>query len=83
VRSLSRFTISSELADPVLLNIEPEGVFLALGNGEEVAVIDKFVSHPVTVVCGKSEDGHLIISLWPGDGEMRVEKDGVDVFDLV
>ena len=46
-------------------------------------MIDEFVSHPVTVICNKSEDGHLIISIWPGDGRMRVEKEGVDVFDLL
>ena len=83
MRSPNRFAIRNELAAPLLLNIEPEGVHFALGNEEEVSVIDEFVSHPVTVICNKSEDGHLIISIWPGDGRMRVEKEGVDVFDLL
>ena len=30
-----------------------------------------------------SDNGETIISLWPGDGQVRVEKDGVDVFDLI
>ena len=30
-----------------------------------------------------SVKGEPILSIWPGDGEVRVEKDGVDVFDLI
>lgn len=83
MRCLSRFALRNELADPVFLHIEPEGVCLALGSEEEVSVIDEFVSQPVTVKCSKSEDGQLIISIWPGDGEVRIEKEGVDILDLL
>ena len=31
----------------------------------------------------ESDQGDTIVSVWPGDGEVRVEKDGVDVFDLI
>jgi len=65
------------------LNIEPEGCFFPLGKGEEVAVTDAFTSIPVTVKLTRSDKGDLIISIWPGDGDVRVEKDGVDVFDLI
>lgn len=79
----SRFVIRNGFAEHVLLNIEPEGAILPLGSGEEVPVIDRFVSEPVTITCSKSDDGCLIISIWPGDGEVRVERDGVDVLDLM
>jgi hypothetical protein len=80
---VSFFVIHNDLAEPAILNIEPEGACLPLGRGEAVSVIDKFTSQPVTLKLSKSDDGGLVISIWPGDGEVRVEKDGVDVLDLM
>jgi hypothetical protein len=82
VANLSRFIIQNELPGPVTLNIEPEGVFHRLGHGEAVTVIDGFVAHPVTVRLSRSDEGEPIVSVWPGDGEVRVEKEGIDVLDL-
>jgi hypothetical protein len=78
----SRFVIQNDLSGPVILNIEPECVHFSLASGEKVTVQDTFEKEPVTLKV-ESDRGDTIISVWPGDGEVRVEKDGVDVFDLI
>lgn len=79
----NRFVICNELSKPLSLNIEPEGAFFPLEKGEQVSVIGVFTDNPVTVKVGNSDKGEPIISIWPGDGEVRVEKEGVDVLDLL
>ena len=78
----SRFVIQNELSGPLVVNVEPESVHFPLASGDRVTVQDTFEKEPVTlkIECDK---GDTIISVWPGDGEVRVEKDGVDVFALV
>jgi hypothetical protein len=79
----SHFVIRNDLPRSLILNIEPEGAFFPLAKGEEVSVLDVFTSAPVTVTFTNSEKGDPIVSVWPGDGAVRVEKAGVDVFDLI
>jgi hypothetical protein len=77
----SRFLIQNDLSVPVFVNIEPECVQVSLASGEKVTVQDTFEKEPVTLKV-ESDKGDTIISVWPGDGEVRVEKDGIDVFEL-
>jgi hypothetical protein len=79
----NHFIIRNDLSTSLTLNIEPEGAFFPLGKGEEVTVTDVFTTAPVTVKLTNSDKGDPIVSIWPGDGEVRVEKDGADVFDLI
>lgn len=79
----NRFIIRNDSPGSLTLNIEPEGAFFSLGRGEEASITDEFTTAPVTVRLTASAKGEPILSLWPGDGEVRVEKDGVDVFDLI
>ena len=79
----NRFMIRNEFSRPLTLNIEPEGAFFLLGNGAEVSVIDVFTAAPVTVILNHSDTGDPLVSIWPGDGDVRVEKDGVDLLDQV
>lgn len=83
MRNPNRFVIRNDLAERLTLNIEPEGELFPLASGDEVSVIDVFASQPVTLKLSKSEEGGLVVSIWPGDGEVRVERDGVDVLDMV
>ncbi len=78
----SRFVIQNALSGPAIVNIEPECIQISLPPGEEVTVRDAFDKEPVTLKV-ESDNGETIISIWPGDGEVRVEKDGIDVFDLI
>ena len=79
----NQFTIRNDWSVAVTLNIEPEGAFFPLGKGEEVSVVDVFTTVPVTVRLTPSDRGDPILSIWPGDGEVRVQKDGVDLLDLI
>ena len=79
----NRFVIRNEWFQSLTLNIEPEGAFFPLSKGEAVSVLDEFTAIPVTIELTTSAQGEPIMSIWPGDGEVRVEKDGVDVLDLL
>jgi hypothetical protein len=79
----NQFIIRNDLPRSLILNIEPEGAFFSLAKGEEVAVFDVFTKTPVTVQFTNSDNGDPVLFIWPGDGEVRMEKDGVDVFDLL
>jgi hypothetical protein len=79
----NHFVLRNDLSRSLTLNIEPEGAVFPLGKGEEVAVREAFTTAPVTVKLTTSDKGDPIVSIWPGDGEVRVEKGGVDVFDLI
>lgn len=76
------FVLRSDLPNVLALNIEPEGVLVQLRQGEEVSVKDVYTEEPVTIKLSSCE-GVPTLSIWPGDGEVRVEKSGVDVLDLV
>jgi hypothetical protein len=79
----NRFVVANDSKSSAELFIEPYGASFALGPGEEVTVTDVFTNHPVTVKLGLSAQGDRVVSLWPGDGEMKVEKGGIDVLDLL
>ena len=69
----NHFVIRNDLSKSLTLNIEPEGAFFPLGQGEEVSVTDVFTTAPVTVKLSSSDQGNPIVSLWPGDGDVTVE----------
>lgn len=78
----NHFLIRNDSPTPLTLNIEPEGAFVLLQKGEEVSVFEEFKKAPVSLRWTVADQGGSIVSLWPGDGEIRVEKDGIDVFEL-
>ena len=78
----NHFMIYNDLPQPLTLNIEPEGTFFPLGLGDIVTVSDAFTNAPVTIELAHTDKGGLVVSVWPRDGDVRVEKDGVDVLEL-
>jgi hypothetical protein len=78
----SLFVIRNDLSNVLVLNIEPEGAVFTLAKKEQVTVMDDYTSVPVTIKLTASDAGDPILSIWPGDGQVRVEKDGVDLLDL-
>jgi hypothetical protein len=76
----SRFIIQNDLSGLIVVNVEPESIQVPLASGEKVMVEDRFEKEPVTIKV-EADKGDTIISLWPGDGKVRVEKDGLDVFE--
>lgn len=83
MRSNNRFMIHNNSAKSLELYIEPEGACFMLVKGQEVSVSDVFTTAPVTVRITTNDSGDPIVSIWPGDGEVKVEKDGVDVLDML
>jgi hypothetical protein len=77
----NRFIVHNNFSGTLLIAVEPEGAIVSLTAGEEVHVSEQFDQHPVTLNVSISEEGFPMIAVWPGDGRMRVEKDGVDVLD--
>jgi hypothetical protein len=78
----NQFIVRNDMPRVVVLNIEPEGAIFPLAGKDQVTVFDDFTSAPVTIKLTTSDAGDSILSIWPGDGEVRVEKDGVDLLDL-
>ena len=79
----SRFVVENDSLEALVLNVEPEGAFFPLDRGCKVFVFDAFVIHPVTLKFSRGEHGESILSIWPGDGAVRVEKDGVNLLDTL
>lgn len=75
----NHFLIYNDSPSILTLNIEPEGALFLLKRGEEASVFDKFKTIPVALKWTTSDKGESIVSLGPGDGEVRVGKDGIDV----
>lgn len=83
MRHESHFIVENSLDRPLVLNIEPEGAFFSLASGDEVAIFDDFDATPVTIRLESTEAGEQIVSIWPGDGNVRVEKDGINVLEIL
>ncbi len=79
--SQSKFVIQNDLGRPMILNIEPEGAFFQLDEGQEVLVTDVYGKAPVTLKITGEAGSDPILSIWPGDGEVTVEKDGIDLLE--
>ena len=83
MRSENHFVIQNKSGSALVLNIEPEAVMFSVANGDAVSVHEWYETQPLTMKLERSKDGETLISIWPGDGDVRVENDGRDVFDLV
>ena len=81
--SVSRFVIENDSLVALVLNVEPEGAFFPLDRGRKVFVVDASETLPVTLRFSRGEHGESILSIWPGDGDVRVEKDGVNLLDTL
>jgi hypothetical protein len=78
----NQFSIRNEFSQALTVNVEPEGVFYCLGKGEELSIKEEFTVEPLSIKLASSDKGEPVISIWPGDGDVRVEKNGADVLDL-
>lgn len=79
----NRFVIRNDFGRPLTLCLEPYGAFFDLSEGEEVSVCDAYDEVPSTVKLSGSGVEAVVVSIWPGDGDVRVEKGGIDLLDLV
>ena len=77
----SMFVIENTSADDVTLYVEPEGHVVTLAPEESVVVKDEFDKAAVVLRLSKEPDGGIALSIWPGDGDTVVLKNGKDVLD--
>ena len=78
----NRFVIRNNLSKPLELCVEPFGSIFPLAEGEEVTVRETFSESPVNLILTDAKDGGAVLSVWPGDGDVTVESDGVDVLGM-
>jgi len=79
----TRFILRNDDDKCLTLNVEPESHFVEMAQGEEVVVSDTFDKSPSTLRFSRTDSGEAMLTFWPGDGEVRVLKDGVDLLDLI
>jgi hypothetical protein len=75
----NRFLLQNNLPKRLILSFEPEADEFQLSPGEEVTLHDSFDKEPLTVKIVMLNDGELVLSIWPGDGTVSVEKGGLIV----
>lgn len=75
----NRFTVENSLPYVLALNIEPVGMLVELPKEGEVEIIDEYENEPVSLRLSTLEDGSLVLSVWPGDGEVQVLLNGRNV----
>jgi len=77
------FFIHNNSSNATMIILEPEGFCFHLIPDEKISILDSSVIDPVTIRIDTNQTGACILSIWPGDGDVRVEKNGIDVFDII
>jgi hypothetical protein len=80
--NVNKFLIDNDTGNDFAVHIEPECIVVQLKQGECLTVRDNYSVAPVTLRMGIDDLGRTVISIWPGDGDVSVEKNGVDVMDV-
>jgi hypothetical protein len=79
MRNSTKFIVENDCKSDLKVWVEPEAHPVTLSPGEEVIVHDEFQNSPVTVRVSRDDAGFPMLSIWPGDGETIVEKNGHNV----
>ena len=76
------FFVENDCESVPAVHVEPEGLVVALESKEKILVHDDYKESPVTLVVSEIEVGERVLSIWPGDGNTIVTKNGKDVLDM-
>jgi hypothetical protein len=79
----SQFLIENDCSVPIAVAIEPEGMIMNLPPKASIVVKDEYDISPVTVRLSDDGKGGTVVCIWPGDGDTKVEKDGVNVLEFM
>ena len=77
----NNFLIDNDTGDDFAVHVEPECFVVHLKHGECLTVMETYSIAPITLRIGKDETNRTVISIWPGDGDVVVERNGVNVMD--
>ncbi len=80
--SQNRFVVENEQAKPLIVVAEPEACELRLAKDEQIVITDNYTESPVTIRVTTADSGEPMLSIWPGDGDVKIEKDGVDILEI-
>ena len=91
MRKKNHFILENSSAEILLIAIEPEGFVYELRQGESVHITDAYVEEPVTLHINRLEADKIdwlntdktVVAVWPGDGDVTIEHDGVNLLDLI
>lgn len=79
----SQFLIENDRSVPIAVAIEPEGMIMNLDPEASLVVKDEYDTSPVTIRLSDDGEGGTVVCIWPGDGDTTVEKEGVNVLELM
>lgn len=79
----NRFILENDQTSDMIIVAEPEACELRLAKNEQVLITDDYDQSPVVIRVTSSPTGEPVLSVWPGDGDVRIEKNGVDILDIV
>ena len=77
----TKFTIENDCKSELSVWVEPEAHPVPLLPGEELVIHDKYQKSPLTVRVSQDDAGLPMLSIWPGDVEAIVKKNGQNVLD--
>lgn len=77
----NHFILRNDYNEKLPVAIEPEGTFVILNNREDLTVFEQYNDEPLTLYVSTNKEGLPTIAIWPGDGTIRVEKNGVNVLE--
>ena len=77
----TEFLIENDCTSDISIWVEPWAHPVPLSPGEEIVVRDVYRKSSVTVRVSTDDAGSPMLSIWPGDGDTVVTKNGQDVVD--
>jgi predicted methyltransferase len=82
MKQSSLFAIRNDSQAPLFIQLEPEAHCISIDPDENVTVRDAYTEAPATLAITALDGGQIVVSVWPGDGDVIVAKDGVDVLEM-
>ena len=76
------FRIQNGSPHRLAIHLEPEAVACALAPSDEVVVHETYRDEPLTMRISAPHASEIVLTIWPGDGNVRVEKGGRDILDV-
>jgi hypothetical protein len=78
----SRIMITNKFDSSIIIELEPTPLQYVLKTGEAIEITNSYLDAMMDVRLGQLPDGRMYITIWPENlTGVRIEKNGIDVFD--